>query len=125
MSFRRDGRGGWDREERHMKVGLALMTVLSMGCLKAGDDKTGEEACQDLVEAYADRCEECGRSTHEDCASDFEDALDGCDRVKEIDDEDEYYDECVPSMGQVSCEEMVAGTWTIHESCENQFLVEE
>ena len=108
-----------------MRSGWCFLMFVT-GCLGPSgmDEEGGKEACHDLVDTYADRCAECGLSTQEDCAADFEDAIDGCERVVGLDDHDEFYDECLPSFTQISCDEMVAGTWQLAPSCENQLLVE-
>lgn len=107
---------------RHVLPLLCVTFVFTIGC----GGKDPEQACNDVADALARGLENCGYSSAdvEEARTGFKQAVGGCTDVKDIRDEDELYDMCIPSLEDLDCESFASGAPSLHESCNDQLLRE-
>jgi len=84
-------------------AGLAAIGALACG----GDDTSPQNACEQVVDAYARSWERCGRDTYEN-AYDVWSAAFPCDSVKNV--KQSQIDDCVTDVTNQDCGAVANGT---------------
>jgi len=96
-----------------------------LGCalaLLCGCGTSPVTACEDVVDAVGVAFVRCGFGTPEAVESVAETEFGGCENIDDIRDIDELYEECIPAIRTLDCDDIEAGR--VPASCENQFLIE-
>jgi hypothetical protein len=102
---------------RMSHLARALALTLLCGC-----GTSPEAACEDFVDAVGAAYERCEYGTQEQIEQQAETLYGGCGVVEAIRDVDELYEECLPAIEAIGCDDIEAGR--IPPSCENQLLIE-
>lgn len=112
----------------HLLCGLGGSLLLVFGCSSTTSGGTGSggaansnkptQACLDTAEALARAAERCG-GTYK---TEYDTAVKGldCTNVVQVRDETSLRGTCIPSLGQVACEDLLSGK--IDASCKSQLL---
>ena len=110
-----------------MRIGTHLRSTVGLvaAAALAGCGPSDEEVCGDLVDAVTEALVRCNLGTREQIRQLLEQQLGSCSDVKDIRDEDALYDECIPWLESVECNELVSASQNgqLHESCEDQLLL--
>jgi hypothetical protein len=100
-------------------VGRPNLGLFIAGC---GGRVDPEKACRDLADAFGDLCDRCDPGTYQTCYDLIVQVADGdCQNVVDIRDEDELYDDCIPFIESLQCDEDLS---RLDSSCEEQLIVE-
>lgn len=99
---------------------VTLIAIAIAGC---SSSPSGEDACHDAIDAFTDvgvRCGFDGRQMQIQLEATFQ-----CAEVSELDNEETFYENCLPGIRNLTCEELVSEDDTFPLSCRGQFIVKE
>lgn len=101
----------------------ASMTSACSGNRGSGDDAADveEQACLDVAEGVAAAAGRCGGDYQANYDAFIDGAAEGdCANIVQVRDRAALYDECLPSLEVVSCDDLLAGQ--LDDSCRDQLL---
>ena len=93
-------------------LGIAVVSIA--GC----SSPAPEDACVDLADTIASKANECGLdypTSYEAAVRVFADG--DCSEINAIPEEEAFYDECLPALKAVSCEQLNARGIEFPKSC--------
>lgn len=111
------GRGSMNR---NWIVAASVALLMTTGCA----DSVAVEACNDFVDAFADRAAACGfdRAANAQAVEDSATMNLGCGAADEVRDPTSFYDGCIPFVEALTCSELDDTSLTLPESCVGQLL---
>jgi hypothetical protein len=93
---------------------LEIAVVVITGC----SSPAPEDACVKLADTIASKADECGLDYQTSYDAAVEVFADGdCAAIDDIPDEEAFYDECLPTLKAVSCEQLNASGIEFPKSC--------
>ncbi|MGM0557334.1 MAG: hypothetical protein ACQEVA_13200 [Myxococcota bacterium] len=96
-------------------VSLAGLLLLS-ACVEL---ESPPQACRDFADTFASKAEECGddyQTVYNDLVNSL--ASGDCDNIVSIRDRDAFYDDCMPAIDALMCDQLSAAN--LPDSCRNQ-----
>ncbi|MCC6215777.1 MAG: hypothetical protein IT376_13005 [Polyangiaceae bacterium] len=117
---------------RDLLMGPAYISMLLAmglaGCSASDSDRRAPplvgdtpppEVCEDVSAAWSQKCAECGGTVAE-CDGLVEADMGTCNAVVGIRDREQLYDECLPWVEQLSCNEWAAPGFYLIDACVEQ-----
>ena len=101
-------------------VVLAALAALLPAC---GSASEAEQACEDLADALADGAQRCGFDYDANYDAVVEVAAGGdCGNIKQIRDKASFYDDCIPFVRKLTCEQLHDSSLQLPASCNAQLV---
>src|SRR5262245_48453785 len=79
------------------------------------------QACMDVADAFATAAARCGYG-YKVTYNAFERAIGGCANTVGVRDMQLLYDDCIPLLKSLTCDELIDPTLQLPESCRGQFV---
>jgi len=109
------------RNVRAMGAALAMAMLSASGCGGGGDPAAGAQACHDLADTLAKGAEACGldyQANYDAMVQRF--AGGSCANIKGLRDHDSFYNQCLPFLAGLTCDQLNSTTVTFPASCNGQ-----
>jgi hypothetical protein len=100
-------------------LGLLIVLGIVTGC----GGSSSAQACEDTADALASAAQRCGQDYQANYDAFVATGAGGdCANILSVRDEDGLYQECIPFLKSLSCEQLTSGNFTLPPSCVSQLM---